>query len=372
MKSLTGGKNMTYYIAIGGIGCRTLEQYMVRNHLDAANCFFIDSDISTAKSLQGRQFYLMESLRYGSGGYRNIGRNSVKYEILSQKLEEFFRNIRPSEGMELVFVTTSFGGFGSAVVFELVDYLEARLWTVFGAKKGSCRIISLNEGFCRKMIWPKQLLEMYAANTIEFVNEATTKYAAVSPVMSELNQRLFAPYCNTCLIDTESMDPSDFSSVLGYSEARLAQLDVKQRYMIKQVMRESPLVFISYSSKDQIIADSLVDKLESRGVSCWIATKNIKEGSYAKQIVQGIRDAKIFIVLVSKNSIASEQVKNEIDRAFNRIRDGLKIIPVLLDDTELDDECSYYLCRQEMFDGKRPPIESRIEEISKKVADMLE
>ena len=88
--------------------------------------------------------------------------------------------------------------------------------------------------------------------------------------------------------------------------------------------------------------------------------------------MQGIREAKIFIVLLSCNSITSEQVKNEIDRAFSRLGNGLKIVPFLLDDAELDDDCAYYLCRQEFYFGKQPPIVERIREFVTKVADMLE
>jgi len=116
----------------------------------------------------------------------------------------------------------------------------------------------------------------------------------------------------------------------------------------------------------------LVDKLEENGIKCWIATRNIHEGSYARQIIQGIRGAKIFVVLISKNSIASEQVKNEIDRAFARLKDNLKIVPFIIDEAELDDECSYYLCRQEFFFGKRPPVTERIQELVLKIQDMLE
>ena len=76
--------------------------------------------------------------------------------------------------------------------------------------------------------------------------------------------------------------------------------------------------------------------------------------------------------MLSKNSIASEQVKNEIDRAFSRLKDGLKIVPFIIDDSELDDECSYYLCRQEFYFGKTPPIKARIDELVGKISGMLE
>lgn len=88
--------------------------------------------------------------------------------------------------------------------------------------------------------------------------------------------------------------------------------------------------------------------------------------------MQAIREAKLFLVVISKNSISSEQVKNEIDRAFNRVKDGMIIVPFIIDDSEMDDECQYYLCRQEMFFGKKPPIDERIHELILRIKDVLD
>jgi len=117
----------------------------------------------------------------------------------------------------------------------------------------------------------------------------------------------------------------------------LKKLDCKEKYRLKQsrTHNSKPDIFISYSSKDQEIADNLM----RAGFQTWIATKDIKEGSYAKQIMQAIRDAKLFLVVISKNSISSEQEKNEIDRAFNYVKDGMSIVPFIIDNTEMDDEC---------------------------------
>ena len=80
----------------------------------------------------------------------------------------------------------------------------------------------------------------------------------------------------------------------------------------------------------------------------------------------------IFLVVISKNSISSEQVKNEIDRAFNRVKDGMIIVPFIIDNAEMDDECQYYLCRQEIFYGKKPPIDDRIHELITRIKDVLD
>lgn len=149
----------------------------------------------------------------------------------------------------------------------------------------------------------------------------------------------------------------------------IRQLDCKHSYLLTN--KNKCDVFISYSSLDQAIADKVADRLLELGITPWIASRSMKEGPYAKQIMQGIKDAKVFLVLLSKNSISSEQVKNEIDRAFSRLKEGLKIIPFILDDSELDDECQYYLCRQEMFSAKEPPIQKRVDELVHRIGTII-
>ena len=49
-------------------------------------------------------------------------------------------------------------------------------------------------------------------------------------------------------------------------------------------------VFISYSSKDQDVTEQIRQALETNGISCWIAPRNIPLGSsYAREIPAAIR-----------------------------------------------------------------------------------
>ena len=47
-------------------------------------------------------------------------------------------------------------------------------------------------------------------------------------------------------------------------------------------------------------------------------------------------------------------------------------MPLILDDAPLDEECEYYLCRQEMYFGQRPPLGKRIQEFAQRISDTLE
>lgn len=103
-------------------------------------------------------------------------------------------------------------------------------------------------------------------------------------------------------------------------------------------------VFISYSSKDKVVADAVCHSLEENRVMCWIAPRDVVVGqSYAKQIMQSIKECQIIVLIFSENSNKSEHVENEIDKAFNC---GKPIIPFLIDKTEMNDELGYYLGRK--------------------------
>lgn len=117
--------------------------------------------------------------------------------------------------------------------------------------------------------------------------------------------------------------------------------------------------FISYSSQDRNIADNLCNKLESRGIKVWYAPRNV-HGSYAAAIMKGISEATHFIVILSKNSLSSQHVLNEIDNAHARLPD-LRFKPLRLDDIELTPEFSYYLSRQHWMDAFLPPIEEKLD-----------
>lgn len=357
---------MKAYIGLGGIGCRTLQQYANNcENVRGKEFYFIDSDLT---SLNPKNAYVVPGLTFGSATLRCIGRNAVTYELLTGRMEQYFSRIRQQrDRIQLIFVLSSFGGFGGAAVGPVMDYLEALTW----GRIKSCTVISFNEGAYARLGFPAQLFQRFEANTIDFVNDISLREQ--SQVMTrKFDPRLFNPGCISYLIDTSEISPESFWEYLDAPSYELGLLDCKDRYSIPitPTIEKKP-VFISYSSKDQAVADMIADELQASGISPWIATRDIKAGSYPKQIMNGIRNADIFLVLISKNSINSEHVKNEIDRAFSRLKDGIKIVPFILDNTELDEECQYYLCRQEFISGETPPIQDRVRYLVDRIIEIV-
>jgi hypothetical protein len=128
----------------------------------------------------------------------------------------------------------------------------------------------------------------------------------------------------------------------------------------------TPKAFISYSSADRNIAENLCDKLERKGFSVWIAPRNV-QGPYAASIVDGIRSADHFVVILSRNSLASEHVLNEIDLAFKKLPDRIKFHPLRIDNAMFTPSFEYYLSRQHWKDAIDPPLEERLEELVEEI-----
>ena len=105
-------------------------------------------------------------------------------------------------------------------------------------------------------------------------------------------------------------------------------------------------VFISHSSKDQAIADTICDHLESAGIECWIAPRNIEAGSdWTKGIMRGIANSQALVLVFTAHANDSEHVAREVAKAFPM---GLAVIPFRLEAIKSGESLGYFL---EPFSG---------------------
>lgn len=109
--------------------------------------------------------------------------------------------------------------------------------------------------------------------------------------------------------------------------------------------------FVSYSSEDAEKVQSIVESLEKRGLKCWYAPRDVV-GRYAKAIVDAIDNSKVFLICLSKYSVVSEHVLNEVEMVYNKMRssnNSIIIEPLCLEELDMDspeyDEIMYYIRR---------------------------
>ena len=100
-------------------------------------------------------------------------------------------------------------------------------------------------------------------------------------------------------------------------------------------------IFISYSNANQAWAESALQLLESQGFSCWMAPRDIRPGStWAADIVHGISNARVMLLLLSSASNQSRQVAREVQLADSS---QLRIVPVLLEAVKPEGDFVYFL-----------------------------
>lgn len=93
--------------------------------------------------------------------------------------------------------------------------------------------------------------------------------------------------------------------------------------------------FISYSSKDQELAERLHADLRSKNVRCWFAPEDLKIGDKLRpSLDEAIRVHDKLMVLLSENSVQSEWVEREVEAAFEKERREKRTVlfPIQLDD----------------------------------------
>lgn len=100
-------------------------------------------------------------------------------------------------------------------------------------------------------------------------------------------------------------------------------------------------VFISYSSKDQQMADSVRMILLENGITCWMAPYDIPAGSkYAYVINDALENCTCLVLLLTNASQESQFVEREIERAITYRK---PIIPMQLEDIQLNSGFKFYI-----------------------------
>ena len=128
-------------------------------------------------------------------------------------------------------------------------------------------------------------------------------------------------------------------------------------------------VFISYSVKDKPYADAVCATLESKGVRCWIAPRDVLPGSnFGGAIIAGLNSSRILVLVFSANSNRSQQVMREVERAVSK---GLAIIPFRIEDVPLSEDLEYFLSTPHWLDALTPPLEKHLHHLADTVQLLL-
>jgi predicted ATPase len=129
------------------------------------------------------------------------------------------------------------------------------------------------------------------------------------------------------------------------------------------------MVFISHSSKDRPTADAICAHLESAGINCWIAPRDIEPGAtWTKGIMQGLDACRVLILVFSEHANDSDHVQREAAKAFSS---GLAVIPFRIKDVLPNQSLSYFLDTVQWLDASTPPLQKHLGTLSERVKKLL-
>jgi hypothetical protein len=121
-------------------------------------------------------------------------------------------------------------------------------------------------------------------------------------------------------------------------------------------------VFISYSARDKPAADAVCAKLESSGIRCWIAPRDITPGmSWGGAIIGAIDGARVMLLIFSSKADASQQIRREIERAVFK---EMIVIPIRIEDVQPTGDFAYFLGTPHWLDAISPPFEQHLKRIA--------
>jgi hypothetical protein len=115
-------------------------------------------------------------------------------------------------------------------------------------------------------------------------------------------------------------------------------------------------VFVSYSQPDHACAMELVARVESAGIDCWVAPRDIAPSAdWAAEIIDAISNSRVMILVFSASSNDSPQVRREVERAVYK---NVCVLPFRIESVVPSKSLEYFLSSQHWMDAFPPPREA--------------
>ena len=128
-------------------------------------------------------------------------------------------------------------------------------------------------------------------------------------------------------------------------------------------------VFISHAHKDKSIADAICGRLESGGLSCWIAARDISAGAdWTEAIRNAIGSSRVMVLVLSENANAAPHIEREIAHAFYSKR---MIIPFRVAHTLPRCDFLFYLGNVPWFNAPGQPGEQDLEALTARIKSLV-
>jgi TIR domain/Sel1 repeat len=121
-------------------------------------------------------------------------------------------------------------------------------------------------------------------------------------------------------------------------------------------------VFISHSAKNKTAADAVCATLESEGIRCWIAPRDVTPGlEWGECIIEAIEQSRVMVLLFTAEANESPQIRREVERAVNR---GVVILPLRIEEVIPSKALEYFIGNVHWLDALTPPLEGHLRQLA--------
>ncbi len=128
-------------------------------------------------------------------------------------------------------------------------------------------------------------------------------------------------------------------------------------------------IFISYRRKDLEFVTQLHQELTKRGISAWFDKESIEVADHWRtSIAEGIRDCKVFILVLSPDAVQSVNIRKEVDLAETHNK---RIVPLLWRQTDIPPAFEYALAGIQWIDFKETTSEENFNQLAEVVTRLL-
>jgi len=119
--------------------------------------------------------------------------------------------------------------------------------------------------------------------------------------------------------------------------------------------------FLSHSSEDAARAMEITEGIEARGLSVWIAPRNVQPGEdWPKEIIRGIQSSKCFILLLSGSANLSDNVAREVERASHYQK---PVYSIRIEDVNLSPKLEYFISMHHWVDALEGLVDRKLDEL---------
>lgn len=117
-------------------------------------------------------------------------------------------------------------------------------------------------------------------------------------------------------------------------------------------------VFISYCTEDTPVAEAVCAALESAGVKCWMAPRDVRPGeNWGRSIIKAIAGSKLMVLVFSGHTNTSPHVNNEIERAVSH---RITILPFRIEKVQPSEDLELFISSCHWLDAYTPPLDVKI------------